>query len=249
MQWLDRELLDLQRSIASSLLAKFRECNDTSPVASAITPMLARLIKSGDSITILECHSPHDSTYDSATIMRNIYDVMLQALYILINPEKRLERAQRCLDFIELERKVRITTMDTNATDLAQHVSKSPKRSASEKEIDEKFLRVKEQFTTKKGKLVDHWYPGTLRDLAREVGYEDEYEIMQRQLSGVVHSSPLTLIEGPFLRGPSLSYSYWVFAFRVLGSLAEHARISLSETEQRIIDSSKRNIFNWKNAQ
>lgn len=44
-----------------------------------------------------------------------------------------------------------------------------------------------------KGKLRDHWYEGNLRDLAKGVGFEDEYVLLQKHLSGVVRSSAYAL--------------------------------------------------------
>lgn len=240
----DDRILEIERNCANQIVRKLNEVKKPGCVSMAIEMISRRIIASGDSLATLHCKSPHEWEFDGTSILRNIYDVMLQGLYIMTDSAKREERAQLYLDFMKVERKERINLMDASRTDIAKHVSGSPMRPEAEPEIKKQFDAVKDQFTTKKGKLRDRWYPGSLRDLATETGLEPEYDLMQRFLSGVVHSSPLTLKEGPFVRGFLLMDWYWRFAFRVLGAYATYKQVELDETENGLIEMARTNIFN-----
>ena len=162
----------------------------------------------------------------------------------MADPAKQDERAQLYFDFMDVERKRRIDLMDASETNLAKHVSGSSKRPKAEPAIKGRFDAVKPKFTTKRGKPRETWYPGSLRDLAKASGVESEYELMQKFLSGVVHSSPLTLSEGPIVRGVLLRDWHWRFAFRILGAYAEYKAVTLDKTETDLIGSARTNVFN-----
>ena len=161
----------------------------------------------------------------------------------MADPAKRKDRAQLYLEFMDVERKQRIELMDCSSTDVAKRISGSPKRISSEPKIEKRFNEVKAKYQTEKGTIRRYWYPGTLRDLAKAADLEPEYELMQRLLSGVVHSSPLTLKEGPLVHGFRLIDWHWRFAFRILGAYAEYKGIALDQTEQCLISSARQNVF------
>ena len=236
--------LDSQSLLANQIVSKLNAVYKPGPVAIAIEMVSGRIVGSGNSLAILHRCSPHDWKFDGASILRNIYDVMLQGLYIMADPAKRDERAQLYLDFMDVERKRRIDLMDASETDIAKHVSGSPKRLEAEPAIKQRFDAVRAKFTTKKDKLRATWYPGSLRDLAGASVLEPEYKLMQRFLSGVVHSSPLTLKEGPLVCGFLLTEWHWRFAFRILGAYAEYKGVALDETEMALVDSARTNVFN-----
>jgi hypothetical protein len=196
----DDRLLECQRRIANNILTKLNAQQTPGAIAVAIEMIARRIVASGNSLAVLRNSAVSDYAFDAASILRNIYDVMLQGLYIMADSAKREERARLYLDFMHVERKRRIELMDTSSTGLAKWISGSPKRPGAEPGINTRFSEVKPKYMTRKGKIRDTWYPGTLRDLAEATGLESEYELMQRLLSGVVHSSPLTLKEGPFVR-------------------------------------------------
>ena len=237
------QFLESQREIANQFLSKLNNVPKPGPVAIAIEMISRRLVESGNSLDILYRNSPHDWAFDGGSILRTNYDLMLQGLYIMADPAKWDERAQLYLDFMKVERKNRIDLMDSSVTDIAKHFSNSPKRTEVEPEILKQFDAVKAKFMTKKGKLRKNWYPGSLRELAKASGLEPEYELMQRFLSGVVHSSPLTLEEGPLVRDVFLMNWYWRFAFRILGKYAEYKGVALDEMEKALIDNARKNVF------
>jgi len=240
----DDQILEDQRTIANGLVTKLKTVHKLGHVAVAIEMILGRIVGSGNSLTILHHKSPPDWTFDGASILRNIYDVMLQGLYIMADPAKQDERAKLYLDFMDVERMRRIDLMDDSGTDVAKHFSGSPKRPKAEPEIKKRFDAVKAPFMTKKNKPRNTWYPGSLRDLAKASNLESEYDLVQRFLSGVVHSSPLTIKEGPIVRGFLLMDWSWRFAFRILGAYAEYKKVTLEETEKALVDSARKNVFN-----
>ncbi len=243
MDMSDDQILGCHRKIANALVMKLNAQKGAARVAVAMEMIAGRIVDSGNSLAVLRNNALHDYRFDAASILRNIYDVMLQGLYIMADPAERRERAELYLDFMDVERKRRIELMDSSSTDLAKRISDSPKRPSSEPRIETRFNEVKGKYETKKGKMRRDWYPGTLRDLAKAADLEPEYELMQRFLSGVVHSSPLTLKEGPLVRGFLLMDWHWRFAFRILGAYADHKGIALDETEQGLVDAARQNVF------
>lgn len=239
----DGQILEIQRSFANQIVTKLNEVSKPGCIATVLDNISGRIVGSGNSLAILCQCSPHDWAFDGASILRNIYDVMLQGLYIMADPSKQEARAQLYLDFIKVERKKRIDLIDASGTDTAKHVRASPKRPKAEPEIHKQFNAVEHKFRTKKGGLRDYWYSGSLRDLAKASGFEPEYELMQRFLSGVVHSSPLTLKEGPIVSGFLLMDWHWRFAFRILGAYADYKKVVLDKAESGLIDSARANVF------
>ena len=240
----DDQLLERQREFANQIVTKLNDVLKPGPIAKAVEMILRRLVASGNTLMVLRSASPHDYAFDAASILRTNYDVMLQGLYIMEDSAKQEERANLYLDFMCVERVQRIKLMDSSETDLAKYLSGSPRRPCAEPEIEKQFEDVRAKYTNKKGKPRRDWYPGNLRKLARDTGLEAEYELMQKLLSGVVHSSPLTLKEGPLVRGFNLMDWHWRFAFRILGAYAEYKGCVLDEEERKLIDLARKNVFN-----
>ena len=142
-----------------------------------------------------------------------------------------------------MEKMRAIGVFDRNPTSLARRISQSSKRPSAESAIEQEFQRVRKRFENSKGNLREHWYVGTLRDLAAAVGFESEYELLQKQLSGAVHASPFALKEGSYYRGFLLADLAWRFSFRVLGSFAEYAQITLDISESELVSLAAPNIF------
>jgi len=239
----DDQILECEGAVANGIVTKLNAVQKPGPVAVAIEMIARRVVASGNSLGVLRSCSSHDYMFDAASILRNIYDVMLQGLYIMQDSTKQEERAQLYLDFMHVERKQRIQLMDSSGTDLAKRISGSPKRPSAEPVIEEQFKDVRAKYTGKTGKVRNTWYPGNLCSLATATGLKAEYELMQKFLSGVVHSSPLTLREGPFVPDFLLIDWHWQFEFRILGAYAEYKGVMLDETEKDLIDSARRNVL------
>lgn len=142
-----------------------------------------------------------------------------------------------------MERVENIKLFDRNQSVLADQLKNSPKRAAVEPAILAEFERVKDKYKTKKGHSRRTWFEGTLRDVATDVGLFSEYELLQRQLSGAVHSSPLTLADGAAYCDFLLLDLAWQFSFRVLGKFAEFKEVELDELELQFVDRTSGNVF------
>ncbi len=242
----DDEILNVQQRIADQITAKLNAARQETIVTKVIELLLTRIVFAGKSIQSLQEHAPHDFLFDSAMILRGIYDAMLQALYILHDPACREERAKLYLDFRWVEKIKFIRLFDGNTTSLARRISNSSLRASAEPALEQEFQRVKGQFEDAKGRLRNHWYPeNNLRCLAIETGFESEYEILQQQLSGYVHSSSYALIERPPFQGFLAVDLTLRFGFRVLGKFAEYAGVSLDAVEMKLVSLAQQNVFDF----
>jgi hypothetical protein len=176
-------------------------------------------------------------------ILRGIYDAMLQALYIMNDINLRVDRATLYLEFYWVEKMESIRMYDENSTYLAGRLSNSPMRPDAEADIVKRYRAVGQKFKTVKGKLRRHWYAGDLRDLAKDVHLESEYEILQKHLSAVVHASSFALQEIPQYSGYMLLAFAWQLSFRVLSQYSCYVGIELSEIQRELIRISTHNAF------
>ena len=159
-------------------------------------------------------------------------DAMLQGLYILQNPANRQERAELFLNFSVVEQVESIRRMDANPSKMAIWLRNSPNRASVEPMLMANFKKVEGNYKTKKDGIRKNWYPRTLKEIAVEVGLNEEYDVFQSWLSGAVHSSPLTLRNGFQWSGESMITTAILFSFRILGEMANAAGIQLTGTER-----------------
>jgi hypothetical protein len=245
----DDEILENEKTIANGIVTKLNSVSKPGTVTKAAELLLRSIVSSGNALYFLRQASlscpQYDFALDGAAILRRIYDAMLQALFILSDPTECEGRAQLYLDYYWVERYVAISLFDKNPTAIANVVKTSPKRKVAEPAIECEFQRVKSKFLTKKGEPRRCWYQGNLRDIAKQVGLESEYELLQKQLSGAVHSSPLFLKDGSIYTGFLLADLSWRFSFRVLGRFAEYKGVALDEIEQDMVKDSSKNIFDY----
>jgi hypothetical protein len=199
-------------------------------VAQAITRLQSRTLQSTTTLWLLCCQARHPWDADGALILRAIYDASLQSLYILNKPRLRKQRARQYLDFAWIEKDWMRKWGDKYSNPLAKKFRESPMRSVGEPDLDKNLRRVRRQYLTKEGKeWRQTWYKGSLRDLAKELCLEEEYDLLQKQLSGAVHSSPHTLIHGPVISGTHYITWAWQFAFRVLARVVRWKELGRQE--------------------
>lgn len=218
---------------------------EASPVTRALEPFKNRINSALESLRVLDRHAQHDFRTDGMTLLRAMYDAHLQALYILADPAQADERAQLFIDYRWIEQRGMQKLLEGNSTALAQALLKSPKRAEGEAAREENYQRLRPKYLTRKGKDVRrNWYPGSLRELAREVGLESEYEILQRDLSGAVHSSPTALLAGASFSEPQhLLLVGWRLMFRVLGRIAQHHGAPLGDEHEEIVRDAMANLY------
>jgi hypothetical protein len=241
------QLLGMQQDMANEIVAKLNACQRPGVVTRAIELLLTRIVAGGNSLSVLRQSNVHPYTFDEAMIVRGIYDAMLQALYILDDVATCDERGELYLDWYWIEKNDEIERYDSNPTFLAQRMSKSPRRPATEPFFEKKYRESFPKYATKKGdKTRQHWYCGSLRELAKGITpcLESEYELLQAYLSGPTHSSVYALTEPPVFDKELLADFAWRFSYRVLGKFARYKGITLTEDEQGMIALATENIFN-----
>jgi len=241
----DEEMFNAQARIGNAILSKANATQQTGDVVTAMNTLYERIVSSGNTLLLLHSTAKHDCTCDAVSILRTIYDTSLQALYIFHDPQQRNDLARRYIDFGIVEKWKMIKIIDEQATDFSKQLSQSEKRAAVESEIQTEYQRVCRLYNFRDPeKPPRNWYKGgSLKDIAKTVKYEEEYELLQKQLSGVVHSSFHGLQGISIFNVSYVVALYWRFAFRVLGKLAEHVAIDLDETERGLIDQSNANLY------
>jgi hypothetical protein len=242
----DREFWQMSADYATEIIRAIQEhVRTASPTARALELLKNRILAAMNSLWVLRKHAPHAFGFDGMMVLRGIYDAHLQALYILSDPKTSDERATLYLDYQWVEIHRLKGMMDSNDTDLARTLRESPKRVAAEPLQIAEFRRVRANYLNEDGKLLRQWYRGDLRTLAKAPGVdlESEYEIMQRHLSGAVHSSPLSLVTGPVLHGETFLEMGWHMVFRVLGRIAYVHGAVLGPQLAWVVEDSRRNLF------
>ncbi len=241
---LDTVLSDRLAKIGDSIIEKLNALKRTDVVTRTIEGIFGRMVQSGISLRNLLGGSEHDWHCDGASILRTIYDGSLQALYILFDPLKAEELGTRYVDFGMVEKIVMIKLFDKQATDLSRRMSKSAKRATAEPALLVEYERVNKKYGyDRMKKPPKNWYKGSLANVAETVGYLAEYELLQKQLSAIVHSSYSGLRDKQGYTGPQVMLLYWHFSFRVLGRMAEVAGIELTKGEQELVENARRNVF------
>ena len=101
-------------------------------------------------------------------------------------------------------------------------------------------------FLTNRGdKCRENWYRGKLDAVASEVGYLAEYELMQRNLSNSVHSTPLGLLQGAGVTPDILVDYAMALNLRIIGAMADYIGVALDEFEQTAIALSRRSLCDY----
>lgn len=241
----DALILDFFCQTGNEILNRVNASLKTGDVLQVATILMGRLVQSGNTLRVLLDHANmHDWVWDGASIVRTSYDAMIQALYIFSGESSPESLARRFLDFKVIEQVRLIHLFDKSTADFARSLAQSERRKASEPAILEEFDRVCNKYGIDASKrLPDNWYRSNLREISQKVGYEAEYELLQKKLSAIVHSSVFGIDAIAYLKPIHLIYWQWDFAFRVLERIASYAAIELSEEESRLLDISKKSIF------
>ena len=243
----DDEMLIWARAseIFQSIIARLNETDSETVHARAARYLHARMTGSMDSILFLCRFAQHDFTSDASALLRCMYDTLIQAIYMLHIPNKRDDRGQLYLDYYWVQKYRMISLVDKNQTGLAKHLRTSDKRTEGEKRIIDEFDKIKHKYATKgnQNRPRKNWYPGTLRELALEVGYEDEYEIVQLLFGGIVHSSPYATIHGSAFDGEHLHLLGMHLTMRYLAIVGRSQGISFTDEEEDFIEQAEKAWF------
>ena len=244
----DSPTIEIWAKTGNEIRAKVIASDKKDDVIEAACMLLGRLVDSGNTLRVLSDHAKqHDWSADGASILRTTYDAMLQALYILADPQERQTRARRFLDFGVVERVKLIHVCDEKRTKASQRIAASSRRAVVDPSIQAEFQRVCTKYGYNTEDVPKHlplnWYSDGLRKIAKDVGYETEYELLRKLLSSVVHSSVFGITGISGFGKQSVMQLYWLFAFRVLDKVVEYVGTEVTGTEKRLLEMSRRNIF------
>ena len=242
-QWFVNESLQP----CSAILAELCRLPGEDRAARAAWLLGTRIVNSARSIECL-VSAEHESIFDAVAIIRTAYDALIQLLYILDDHSRRNERAGLCLDFLWIEKHHLRDVIDQSDTDIGRRLAGSPMRAAGETALEHQLLQLGPQYETRNGKYRKKWYKETLRDLAKAVGYESEYDILQLKTSAFVHSGCMPLLTGSFIK-PQYATDWAIrFSHRACDAIIRTFAINVNEEFSLILAHARRNIFDAPDA-
>jgi hypothetical protein len=160
-----------------------------------------------------------------------MYDAYFQAAYLLSKPDEVSQRAQDYFDFAHVERQKFVTKILSLDNFFANRLKASPKREEGEKENKRRFDSVKARFITKRNGTRNHWYPGTLAQIAKT----DEYEMLFAAFNGCVHSSASALALGPFVTAENVLLFASTIAAKVAQLSVDRNKTVLSPLSRKLL--------------
>jgi uncharacterized protein DUF5677 len=241
---------DAFEQLLTFVISEAHERTKTDQVARALFFFLMRTSNTWRSIRTLRIHSPHDDilVVDTGALLRCMFEAYLQAGYIAADASEAAQRAQDYFDFEHIERsrwQAKVLKYDNLVT---RRVRSSPKFAEVKEAVEREYDRVKGQFPKKKYRgtnqapdaqgVRDHWYPGSLFDIAQSLGKTDEYDTLLTAFHGCVHSSASAL-KPSWLPIPSAKHVImWAtsIAARTVRLNVDHDKIKLSDLHTRILD-------------
>ena len=178
------------------------------PLTDAALRLLLRICTASRSIFILvSCATDQNeldgAANDAATLARTVGDVWIQLEYLLRGDGHRspTSLAELYNDFIWFERLQYSKNLEHINCDLAEAIKASPKRNAGDTEIKKKCKRLKNKFTKSNG---NHWYPGSLKDIAEATGRTSEWYFFCSLYNSCVHGGPMATRYGPIANAKTI---------------------------------------------
>lgn len=139
---------------------------------------------------------------DAAALLRCMHDVCIQAEYIAAGDAAASMSADDLgrlfVEYEHVERHRLSTAAVKFPSELASIIRASPLRSEGEARNQAEFDRVAPNYPDKR-----HWYRGSLAELARKIGKEEEHYWYTTELHGSIHGGPLACRRGPPIQGAS----------------------------------------------
>lgn len=193
---------DICSEAITLLTQEWRNTGDQ--VAQSLLLLLVRISNSWTSVYALSKHADDRvrgrSEQDIGALFRIMFEAYIQAAYIRHDRGQQIQRATLFLEFGHVERMKlhdRILQHDTAFTRI---LKSSPKRPTGDPQLRAAFDRVAPLFLNSKkrrqttrpirpSEVRDHWYKGSLRDLASEIGALAEYDLWVAAYHGCIHSS------------------------------------------------------------
>ena len=177
-----------------------------------------------------------------------MFEAYLQAGYIAADESEAAKRAQDYFDFEHVDRfrwQSKVLKYDNR---LTRRVRSSQTFAEVKDAVEKEYERVKGEFPKKKHQGIteaqdaqrvrEHWYSGSLFDIAHSLGKSDEYDILLTAFHGCVHSSASALKPGWLPIPSAKNVIMWAttIAARTVRLNVDHNAIKLCDSHTRILD-------------
>jgi len=226
-------------TVAMSICAKLEAAGTTGDTLQTIIAIQNRMIHAVDAVQLLD--RLEDSRSDQALLLRGMYDLHIQTLFLLSDPATNVPDY---LDFMRVEQFEWGELLTSSKTVLAKNIMAQSAIGQAISDRTADYNAVKHRFLTNSGKKCrPHWYKGTLADLADKVNRREEYDIMQKILSQVVHSSSIAMTRPLMIPDMAFIHDAWIVTLRVLGAMAACLKITLDARESAMVKSVNGSIF------
>ncbi len=174
--------------------------------------------------------------YELPLIIRSLFDLSVQFEFLMLDPEARSSL------YLEYEHVTRHRTTEAwlKLPGMGAMLQASPLREEGDERNRREVARIESQYRIKQDqtRLRMHWYPGTLRQLANEVGRTVEYDAFYSLYSAWAHGDPWTA--GLLDLGHSAIWHPLVYWARMLTRIADAKQIVLAgEHYQLLVELSK----------
>ena len=170
-------------------------------MADATMVLLVRIANSWSTVNTLANTAPDRSSQDIGAIFRIMFEAFLQLRYILVEPDEQVARASMFVEYQDIDKLKQQERIFKHDTGFSRLLAKSPLREHGEQQLRERFSRIAKRYLRSKKRKPpaeitpshtrDHWYDGTLRDMAIAIGAEAEFDLWVGLFHGCIHSSYL----------------------------------------------------------
>lgn len=212
------------------------------PSSKAILAFAVRLAGSWRSIVTLVKHHPEQDdlrslSNDCAVILRCMYDAYLQMRWIAVGPNDPDEMGKLYLGFKVVERYKLVEIVVDEEDDMSEFVASSRLLTQHRAKLGEDYESAKSNYPKSSGKGVrNHWYPGSLGDLARDLHAAEEYTWFVRMQNSGVHTGPRAMFCSSDPNARQLGLFSESILIMGLSVLATHDNLALSDFATKVMD-------------
>ena len=228
--------------IAREVITAAHGAKSDRPSSRALLAFAVRLAGSWKSTVTLVKHHPEQEdlraiSNDCAVIQRCMYDAILQMRWIALGPNDSDKMGQLYLDFQIVENYKLMEIVLSQDDAMSRRVANSPLKDEGHPRLTRNYNKVKDQFPKSDGKGVrNHWYPGSLADLAKDLFASEEFTWFVRRNNSSVHTGPRAMFHDTEANARHIELISESVLVRGLGVLACHDSLALSDFATEVID-------------
>ncbi len=229
---------DMVHDLLQDIIMRSYALGDSDKVSDALLFFLVRAANTWRSVRTLQKHTKDDEGFmvDAGTLFRAIYDVYLQAEYLVSDPSRSLERAHDYFDFEHVERYKAMKRILSANNWIAKQLQQSSMRSEGKQTNKQNYDSVKSRFQSKKGNVRNQWYAGNLQGIAEIAGKLDEYKIFLAAFNGCVHSSASAVRHGPLVQSKHALVMTSGIVAKIARLNVVHNKLALSPDYQKLLE-------------